>query len=424
MRLGLPAIVAALAALHGAQGCHSPPRPVERVKDEGRFPHAAAAHLQQPCTACHAVTAVLEGKLQRPGANDHAPCDDNKCHAESFLRPPGKLCTLCHVSVIASRPGASVAAFYPPRRGARALASRFNHTLHLDRRRMDDAVGFHIACADCHVPAKDGGARDMQLPSHTDCVPCHTGKAKPAMATCDGCHKVRPDDPQRVRRMIAGDLRFHHGLHDVDRRGKAIACVTCHESTMRSAASPSDERPPTAACVACHDDPVRTPATAVMSHCETCHASQIAGFAQIGAPRSHISRRDRPEDHTLAFRRDHGRDATGDAERCATCHGEMNGSRSDNCDQCHQSMKPQDHVITWREYEHGHEAAVSAARCGVCHGGEFCISCHSLPPRSHARPSFRMGNHAQAARNNLRSCFACHLTQNECGGCHMGGFRR
>jgi predicted CXXCH cytochrome family protein len=423
----LPAALACVVAVLGV-ACHGSSRPTTQRDPQtaGRFPHAAPAHLTVPCATCHPTAAVLEGVPKRPGGDDHAPCDQGKCHAAAFLRAPGPLCELCHARVDPGHAGGTVAAFYPPRRGPRALASRFGHALHLDRARMENAAGFHVSCGDCHTPVRDAGARDMQLPGHADCAPCHTGKARPDLTTCDGCHVRREADPPRTRRLVASDLRFHHALHDVDARGKTIACATCHEAQTSAAGLAGNDPPQTAVCVQCHDDPRRAPPTAVMGRCETCHERQIAGFAQIGAPRSHIGRRDRPEDHTLAFRRDHGAEAVADAQRCAGCHGTMSGSRRDNCDECHQSMRPTDHNLTWREFDHGKEAAVSTARCATCHGGEFCVACHSLPPRSHARPNFTMGGagHAGTARNDLRACFACHRPEVECVRCHMSGFKR
>ena len=48
-------------------------------------------------------------------------------------------CRLCHVDVVAWQPGATTPADYPPAEGPRALAAEFDHRLHLDRTRMDQA---------------------------------------------------------------------------------------------------------------------------------------------------------------------------------------------------------------------------------------------------------------------------------------------
>ncbi|HEY0253498.1 MAG TPA: hypothetical protein VGC41_18315, partial [Kofleriaceae bacterium] len=90
----------------------------------------------------------------------------------------------------------------------------------------------------------------------------------------------------------------------------------------------------------------------------------------------------------------------------------------------HQTMRPADHRITFRELDHGEESIADRSRCARCHVVEFCTACHSQRPRSHGFPgSFAGTEHAMLARENVRSCLTCHVnTQASClgSGCHAG----
>lgn len=393
-----------------------------------RFPHAAPTHRGLACTDCHDAAAIRAGRPARPGADDHAPCDRSGCHAEAFAVEPGRLCTLCHRVVVPWLPGRTVPAPWPPTTGPQVLGARFSHATHLDRAAMDAAVGFNVSCGDCHVRAE--GALDPAEPGHAACARCHAASpagarrgARPTLDDCAACHTSGAQP--RGRALIRGDLRFSHAKHDQDRTGRAIPCVTCHRDVDRLERRGARSLPPLAVCVACHDDPARTPANFKMSACGTCHDSPASTLESFVAPRSHLPPRDRPDDHTLAFRRDHGPEARRDARRCATCHTMMSGSRRDACDDCHQAMKPEDHGLPWREFEHGPEAALSAERCATCHVGEFCTACHSRPPRSHYPLAvFRQGEgHRDEARWNTRACATCHEPARDCTGlgCHATG---
>jgi hypothetical protein len=286
---------------------------------------------------------------------------------------------------------------------------------------MEAAVGFHVSCSDCHEPAGD----ELAPPGHAVCARCHAPEASPAgapsLADCARCHVDRPVQPSRLRRFIAGDLRFDHGDHRQDRRGRGIGCSSCHTGSAAVIKTGSHAVPAMAACVDCHDDTARTPPARRMRMCEACHATKRASFGAI-APRSHLPALERPEDHTRAFRRDHAADATADPQRCARCHTFMSGSPRDACDDCHRIMRPQDHTVTWREYDPGPASAARADGCAVCHQGDFCIACHSTRPRSHFPAiDFAQRGHGDFARANLRSCSACHIFENDCAtsGCHL-----
>lgn len=410
------ALVALLAGCR-SRGDAASPAPLPEAP---RFPHAS--HAELACTECHAKDAVLAGLPARPGADDHAPCDREQCHQDAFLRPPGPLCQLCHERVEPGLPGGTTAAPYPPEGGARALASRFSHQRHLDAPAMEARVGFHVSCTDCHQLT---GELALRAPDHATCGRCHAPEAAPtgtpAMDECVACHLERPQQSARRRRLIVGDLRFSHGPHRADRRGRLIPCATCHTESAAADAVGAHPPPPIRACVDCHDDATRVPPRKRMRMCETCHLGRRASLGAL-APRTHLPATERPSDHTLAFRRDHGADARRDAARCASCHTFMSGNERATCDECHMVMRPADHVVTWREFDHGPEAATRADRCATCHRADFCTACHQQTPRSHIPlMPFREGGHAMPASLGLRSCVTCHDVAVDCArsGCHV-----
>lgn len=383
-----------------------------------RFPHAAPAHAGMLCIVCHAEADVEAGRPARPGTQDHAPCDRGECHAAAFQTRPGRLCTLCHARVVPTEAGATTPAPWPPREGPRALAAEFSHARHLDKAALDAQVGFHVACDDCHDRAAE--VADPPLPDHRACARCHGGarSVPPRMGSCDGCHRARDHVPPRGRRLGRGAIRFRHDRHEHDRKGD-VSCVTCHTDVPAQKTTVATSVPATAVCVECHEDEERAPPSVRMARCEVCHGEEGFGLATLTPPRSHLPPQARPEDHTLAFRRDHAGPAQREAPRCARCHSMMSGTRHHNCDQCHQSMRPRDHVITWREFDHGPASAADAERCALCHVGEFCTACHRRPPRNHfPLITFRARDHALAARFDARACLVCHDVEKECVECH------
>ena len=146
-------------------------------------------------------------------------------------------------------------------------------------------------------------------------------------------------------------------------------------------------------------------------------------WAGVLAPRSHQLGTVAPDDHDLAFRRNHALAARNAGARCAACHQGLSGSRRDSCAECHATMRPRDHTITWRETDHGREAAALRTRCAQCHQADFCEACHSIPPRSHIPLVIWGQEHGISARFNLRSCYACHTFESSCIQCHQRGLR-
>lgn len=404
-QLVIAIVVLAAACTPQRRGDAPPP-----AQDPTRLPHER--HTQLACVECHRSAA-------RPGSEDHRPCDDERCHRAAFTAAPGKLCEVCHTQVTVG-PVAAPMKRYPIEDAWQAEPSRFSHRRHLDARAMEDRVGFHVTCTDCHTRGGDA----LERPDHATCTRCHAAEVAlaraPRMADCTSCHQATI--AQRTRpQLIRGDLHFDHARHRADRRGQVIRCDECHAQTARAETTEDHAAPRIESCVGCHDDTARTPPVNRMRICETCHRERSETVASI-APRSHLPLTERPLDHTIAFRRDHADAAERDATRCASCHTQMAGNPRQACDECHQTMQPADHRITWRELDHGPEAAADRERCARCHVVEFCTSCHAQRPRSHGFASSFWSEHGHAARINVRTCLTCH-GESFCATCHGAAAR-
>jgi hypothetical protein len=427
-RIAAVCVVVALAGCRGGRGdsgagALSPIVAVAVASD--RFPHALHTGNDPrirgykgrglACTDCHPRDAVLAGERARPGRADHAPCDE--CHKSEFYQPPGIFCKNCHTEVVPTLRGATKLQPYPERGYQHALASDFSHRVHLDRPAMERAVGFHVGCADCH--ARDRDSLDPSLPGHAECARCHAqnaaAKKVAAMDNCASCHPARDVGLKRGRLFIVGDLIFSHAAHVADTSGAAIACELCHDDIERSRSVTDASVPPMQRCAECHEDAARTPERVRLARCEVCHSAITAG----SAPRSHHVGKQVPESHTLEFRHNHGEAALEPDARCEFCHDGLSGSPRDRCYECHVVMRPRSHDLGWRDDAHGREASAERDGCQTCHQSDWCTACHAIPPRSH-QPlgQFRLGGHAQPARFELSSCFACHTFQDTCSSCH------
>lgn len=390
----------------------NPPRRAEQIlppTDPTRLDHAQHAPLMS-CAGCH------RGK--RPGADDHKPCDDSGCHRKEFSSAPGKVCQVCHLDVTVQPTGLSAPLKVKDDEQIadpwQSLPPVFSHAKHMDVQLMENRVGFHVGCTDCHVRNDN-----KERPDHATCARCHAAEVAlanaPTMQDCETCHQGRPR--LRVRaRVLAGDVKFDHRNHRRDVKGATIKCEDCHKKSAASKDYADHAPPRVESCVSCHDDSARVPYELRMRICEGCHLEKTATLTAL-APRSHLPSTERPIDHTLAFRRDHAEAAKRSASRCATCHVQMSGNPRDACDECHQRMLPSDHRITFRELDHGPEAVANRNRCATCHVVEFCTACHAQRPRSHGLFSTFNQEHARLARINPRPCLTCHGPK-FCEECH------
>lgn len=392
--------------------------------DSNRFPHELHTGDDKritgykgrglECKDCHPQEDVRKGLAPFPGGNDHAPCDD--CHKAEFYKPPGAFCKNCHVSVSLTVEGETKMQAFPSRGSKKVLASNFSHRAHLDKDGMEAAVGFHIGCDDCHSRDAKG---DPVLPRHDACVRCHEGKAKKimSMSDCASCHAQTNVDIAQGRIMITEGLIFSHGDHVQDRAGASIGCDSCHEDVANSSEIKDVSIPQMQECAKCHQDPKRTPERVRIAQCKVCHEGMVDG----NTPRTHLTGSTLPENHNLEFRGNHAEQAADKNANCKYCHENLSGNSRDSCFQCHEVMRPKDHMLGWRNENHGREASVDRDRCATCHQADYCTACHSIPPRSH-QPlgEFRLGGHAEPARFGLSSCLACHTYEDTCSRCHRG----
>lgn len=392
-------------ALGSLTGCTPPVEPIALpALDPRRFPHAQ--HTTTPCAGCHVSDQAASA--------GHAPCDASGCHRSQFQAAPSPFCLTCHTTVQA-QPLRAPLRNYPPTDRARVMPARIAHGVHLQAAAMERAVGFHLACQDCH-PLVTG---EPQAANHATCERCHTDAAKLSsisnLRRCDACH-LATVSWRRSPSLIRGDIRFAHADHQRDRRGAPIACNDCHRSAAAGEVAPVA----LAACVVCHDDTARVLERHRMRACETCHRGKVGGWAVL-APRNHLPATERPVDHTLAFRTNHAI-AAENAARCASCHREVSGlgGPQSSCDECHAVRRPADHRLTWREMDHGADATATPDRCARCHVVDYCTQCHRQRPRSHG-PALTTWSHGVAARTNVRACLVCHQVSSCQGsGCHEG----
>ncbi len=428
--LGLALLCATLAS--ACRGKSGPLQGSENAQIEAlRFPHNR--HTLLSCTYCHPSEGAQASTTLRPGQNQHKSCSESECHAAEFRGAPTEFCALCHEEVGTGEGDTSPLVPFPPQDTRRSQVVAFSHQLHLDASAMEQRLGFHISCVDCHF--LDAGSQDEQelrRPDHKACARCHAAESAPddtpSMDSCKGCHQ---DSQQRAvvdSRMIEGDLQFSHRRHRSDRRGELISCATCHLESVSASEEQVGQHatPKMRICVDCHDDPERVNTKHRMRRCQTCHITRSAGLGSI-APRSHLPATERPADHTQAFRRDHASDARAESQNCARCHTMLSGNKRDTCDECHQVMRPRDHVVTWREYDHGPEAGGLSERCTTCHQVDFCVACHQKPPRSHfPRMAFLAGGHGTQAVLNMRACMTCHQPDRGSGSssCNRSGCHR
>ena len=255
-------LIIAAIVLIGCTGKRRADEPLPPL-DPTRLSHAR--HAQIACDNCHRTSDA------RPGVDEHRPCDDGACHRKEFLAPPGDFCKVCHESVT-SPPLAAPLRKYPSDDLWQSLPPVFSHRLHMDAGRMESQVGFHVACADCHM--RDG---KRVTPDHETCTRCHAaevGLAKaPTMTACTTCHTTGAR-PRKRARLIRGDLVFSHERHMTDRKNNAIRCDACHVQSSGSTRYEDHAPPRVESCVGCHDDSDRTPVGNRMRVCETCHTTR------------------------------------------------------------------------------------------------------------------------------------------------------
>lgn len=350
-----------------------------------------------------------------------------QCHQNDPRRPheyhpvPKALCTQCHS-------GAEVT---PSVLRAQRLELSFSHDQHLNPNAEAQDKGYELTCDDCH-PAVKGKAGRRGQPGHAQCIKCHNPReVKPHVdKDCAGCHDSAEslDRRAQAKALLAEhsrrsdrstDLVFGHEEHmALFPDGAPKACERCHVGA-RTAKTMADIEPQRMAdCLTCHrglerkmgQDSVR------LDRCRTCHVSTRAEVAPVMS-----ALLDKPLSHSGTFRRRHAATAAADDGVCSSCHTELAGGAGNNCNACHQQMRPQDHTARWLQTPHGRAAARDADRCATCHLKDRCVDCHAQPPRDHFPRSVFQLRHGRSARISTRRCMTCHIPQVDCARCHDVG---
>ena len=363
-----------------------------RLHEETRFP-LRGAHAAAPCESCHTQTAPGQPQF----ANRPTTCIS--CHRSDYERattPPHAsagfptTCSTCH----------GEAAW----RGA-----PFDHNA-----TQFPLTGAHraAACSTCHA---DGVYQGMP----TTCVSCHradydktTGPPHAAAAfstTCTSCHTTTAWQ----------GASFDHGTTQFPLTGghRAAACSACHaDGVYRGKAT---------ACVSCHQpdyDKTITPphaAAAFPTTCVNCHTTTTwqgavfdHGTTQFPLTGGH---------QAVACSACHGDGVyRGKPTTCVTCHRpdydkaanppHAAAGYSTDCTTCHTTAAWQSATFDHNATQFPLTGAHRTVACSSCHGdGVYvgkptsCVSCH--------RPDYdRVTNPPHAASGFPTDCTTCHTT--------------
>ncbi len=236
------------------------------------------------------------------------------------------------------------------------------------------------ACTDCHKAEESNFATDNLLPDMESCYTCHDEDAE-----CTMCHKD-PDNAVPYPRITTYIAKFPHSKHVSDK----LTCEKCHAGVSKSENIFDKHLPNMASCVTCHADMDKK------DYCYTCHGKE---------------ENLKPDDHFLAWQKEHGIVSAMDANSCTQCH------TTAYCIDCHQKDNL-DHEVHPLNYvnNHGMYAKGNKDNCYTCHEElAFCVDCHQtrmVMPRNHSYANWSNkttgGGHARAAKLDLDSCIGCH----------------
>lgn len=329
--------------------------------------------------------------------------------------PDPSTCANCHDGEVAD----SIS--YAPRTTPPVSNVRFVHQAHA--RVTADSV----SCVQCH--AVDGPRGEVHVSRAVQCVNCHEpgrGHLEVGDLACATCHYPLAE----ARLLTAADVsRFpvplshqvpsfrlegHGNLAMLDRPGggKLVnrSCATCHARNF---------------CANCHVNTTELPAIQALAEDER---SLVHRFT-FTAPPSHAA---------PTFALAHGREASRDPARCATCHTRP------SCTACHVEPLPKavgvmpvpsperavgaivaraappSHTSLFRE-GHGSEASATPQSCSTCHVRQDCLSCHrgENGRQNGYHPGDFVTRHPSAAYTRQVSCGDCHNTQQFCASCHQ-----
>jgi hypothetical protein len=351
------------------------------------FDHADHEGAFPSCAACHRGAAE-PGLPMFPTAADCARCHDGDEHDLVDWSPPD---------------------------GTRVSHIRFDHEVHAEE---------EVGCVDCH---SDPGAGWMSV-------------RRAVVAQCIDCHGVTPS---------------HLGADDDD-------CATCHRPLSEATRLTRERiggfpRPPShdaADFATRHGEPAALPHghEGVAASCATCHARDFCLICHVDGPEVAPIRALAPDERSLAlgatlaappthgdpdFLKQHGRAASEEDARCATCHTQ------ESCRVCHVATPhvasalpaagpgrgagapvsrraPPSHDAWFRD-RHGSAASAAPETCAGCHARDDCFLCHRPNAASSAtsyHPPDFLSRHPSAAWARETSCVDCHNPQSFCATCH------
>ena len=233
-------------------------------------------------------------------------------------------------------------------------------------------------------------------------------------------------------------LHFSHAQHLAI---GGVGCGTCHEDAAGSLRAADNLVPAEAACAACHEIDRAQPEKQAKpaARCDACHVMAGAEVAAVVIPapnlkfnhKLHVARGMRcqschpVEKVDLATRAELPRMAS-----CLTCHDGQTAPAA--CTTCHVAVRggmvqteyasgrlvPADHDLRFRR-DHAQAARDDERTCANCHERRYCLDCHNgvvKPFDFHGNDYVNL--HAIDARRNDPDCQSCHRLQTFCTGCH------
>lgn len=276
---------------------------------------------------------------------------------------------------------------------------RFDHQLHLSQ--------VELTCTDCHASImKSKDASDFNVPAKSVCLDCHDAAEIAGDWNAAG-------GKSSLLSMPASQLNFSHARH-LGQEG--VTCATCHPDVGKKAIATRDDLPSMETCLSCHDG-LKAP-----NDCQTCHLKGRAGTIRTLLAAMQL----KPDDHGVAWLRQHSVSAERDMGLCASCHAQ------EDCLTCHDgSVPPNFHDGNYLVL-HPQDAMANSSPCASCHRiDRFCRDCHfraevrpmgplagtgSFHPQGWLDPG-TAAHHSNVAKKNIGECMACH-DGNDCASCH------
>ncbi len=315
------------------------------------------AHVDAPCTGCHAPTDFTL-LFQPSDGSDCVACHRAQYEAQHGTRGYPTSCVTCHTPTVWTD-------------------ASFDHQ---EVSGGFDLLGSHadLGCLACHAAQTFEPLFDGAEPS--DCAVCHTpdfpsGHEQRGFPTaCGFCHTpTRWSDGLFDHQVASGGFELL-GIHN------SLPCVFCHvPETFQPRFDPESATD----CVTCHQSRYDLahqgtgfPTTCVACHTPTSwgdgkfdHVSISGGFDLVGvhAEKPCVSCHD-PESFEPFF----DPDGAGD---CVSCHqadydGQHGGQGFPTvCTECHTPTR-------WTDVSFSHEVASGGFRLLGIHGAVTCESCH------------------------------------------------